>query len=168
MSWGLHEEKEPSLPEQMSSGSRNFVISPPATPVTARRIVIESSPEDTSVPLIQRYLQQNPQGDRWTQGDIPEQVRPNSQHTVPNEIKSPAEYFKIFFDTEVMSYILEQTNLYYFQKHGKSADVSLTEMHAFFGIIIYMGICHLPSIEDCWNTTTRVPKVADAMPYKRF
>lgn len=147
-----------------------LVISLPATPVTpaSQQTRSESSPEDTNVPLLQRYLQRNSQGDRWIEGDIPENVRPNHEHSVPVELKSPTEYFQIFFDAEVMNYIVEQTNLYCFQKHGKSADVSLSEVQGFFSIMIYMGICRLPAIEDYWSTATRVPKVADVMTYKRF
>ena len=38
----------------------------------------------------------------------------------------------------------------------------------FIGLMIYMGVIHLPSIDDYWNVNTRIPQVADLMSSKRF
>ncbi len=41
-------------------------------------------------------------------------------------------------------------------------------MTVFIGILLYMGVTTMPTIEDFWGTFTRVPHVADAMSSKRF
>ena len=47
-------------------------------------------------------------------------------------------------------------------------DPAPPAMMVFIGVILYMGVVHLPAIEDYWGTYTRVAQVADVMSSKRF
>lgn len=111
--------------------------------------------------LIYQYRRlQNVLPDRpnWLRGDIKEKIfEDGPPFTEPEEVKSPAEYFKYFFDNAVVDFIVEQTNLYSMQQDGKSINVTSDEIYALFSIMIFMGVCSLPSIEDYWATRTRIP-----------
>ena len=51
---------------------------------------------------------------------------------------------------------------------SRRLNVSRDEIRTFLGILIYMGICQLPSFDDYWAGATRVSHVADAMSRNRF
>ncbi|KAK3907167.1 PiggyBac transposable element-derived protein 3, partial [Frankliniella fusca] len=88
--------------------------------------------------------------------------------TMPEVIKEPVDYFRYFFDTEVMDLIVEQTNLYIHQDCGETWTVTKDDINVFLGILIYMGICSLPGIRDYWAEYTLVKQVADLMPRAKF
>ena len=52
----------------------------------------------------------------------------------------PMEYFKTFFTEEIMTMIVEQTNLYSTQKQIKCINTNIDEMLKFFGMHIHMGL----------------------------
>lgn len=105
----------------------------------------------------------------WINGDIPEKkFNSRPPPTIPQEVKTPTEYFRLYFDEDVLDFILEQTNIYGMQRDGKPLNATKEEILSFFGIMIYMGICSLPNMEDYWALKTRVPQVADALSLKRF
>lgn len=73
------------------------------------------------------------------------------------------------FTADLVDHIVYQTNLY--AEQNGVVTTHKTDKHeiiAFLGIVIYMGVCRLPSTEDYWASETRVPQVADVMSYKRF
>ncbi|XP_066937354.1 piggyBac transposable element-derived protein 2-like [Macrobrachium rosenbergii] len=70
---------------------------------------------------------------------------------------------------ELIEHLVYQTNLYARQSDLREPFKTATlDVLVFLGILIYMGMVHLPSIEDYWATDTRVPQVADFMSLKRF
>lgn len=108
-------------------------------------------------------------GEGWRNGDLQEAQFPNRPNpTEPDEVKCPLEYFSYYFDDELISIIVEETNLYTSQKTGKSLNVTPDEIRAFIGIMIFMGIIHLPAMTDYWAESTFIPQVAEVMPRRRF
>lgn len=102
-------------------------------------------------------------------GDIPETVLHESPiFTAPSKEKDPVDYFRHYFDDEILDLIVHETNLYTTQEKNKSLEVTKEEILAFFGIMIYMGICQYPTLVDYWTQPTRIPQVADAMARRRF
>ena len=81
---------------------------------------------------------------------------------------TPMEYFKTFFTEEIMTMIVEQTNLYSTQKHSKCINTNIDEMLKFFGMHIHMGLVNLPAYTLYWSQSLRYPPIADVMPLKRF
>ncbi|KAK3889044.1 hypothetical protein Pcinc_006920 [Petrolisthes cinctipes] len=68
-----------------------------------------------------------------------------------------------------MNNITYPTNLYATQKDIASNFATTEEdIMVFISILIYMGIVELPSLDDHWAMTTRVPQVANLMSSKRF
>ena len=77
---------------------------------------------------------------------------------LPESVKEPIDYFLLFFKMQLVSFIVEQTNLYYQQQVSASQcplkpfpDVC-EEILSFFGMIIAMGLYKLPKISDYWQT----------------
>ena len=81
---------------------------------------------------------------------------------------TPMEYFKTFFTEEIMTMIVEQTNLYSTQKHSKCINTNIDGMLKFFGMHIHMGLANLPAYALYWSQSLRYPPIADVTPLKRF
>lgn len=105
----------------------------------------------------------------WKKEDICVAPLPQYEHLAPEKIMSPIEYFEQMFSPNLLAHITFQINLY-----AKQRDVNTTfltdeiEVKKFIGVLLYMGVCNLPAIEDYWANETRVPQVADMMSSKRF
>lgn len=109
------------------------------------------------------------EGEGWRRGDLEPTVIPDGpEFTVPDEEKSPLEYFLHYFDDEILDLIMAETNRYSAQKSGKSINITKEEIKSFFGVWIYMGVCSLPARSDYWAGTTKVPQVAETMTRNRF
>jgi len=83
----------------------------------------------------------------------------------------PLDFFSRFFDTTVYDMLVSQTNLYASQKKIRFwQDVDVSEMTAFLGILIGMGLHDVPHTELCWSSDPlfRIQPLADIMVIKRF
>ena len=101
-----------------------------------------------------------------------------SQHVGPT-ISLPAsakalDYFMLFFDEDLLQHIVDQTNLYAQQNPVGARyawyDTTTSEIKAFFGLIIAMGIKRLPSYTDYWssNPLLGTPELVAGFPLNRF
>lgn len=106
---------------------------------------------------------------QWKMKDI-EKVNSDCEvsFTRPDKIRTPLEYFKMFFDDDIINNIVNQTNLYSVQKHGASVNTNFSEMCNYFGIHILSGIIPMPSYRMYWAQQTRYPLIADVMARNRF
>lgn len=84
------------------------------------------------------------------------------------------ELFHVLFPLSLIITICEQTNLYAKQvlspdAYDKYTEITPTELHAYFGFMILMGINQLPSIYDYWKRdTTYYQPVAGRIARNRF
>ena len=85
------------------------------------------------------------------------------------------KFFMQIFDDSLFQHIVDQTNLYVSQMPSRSArygwyDTTVTEMKAFVGVLLLMGIHQLPSIADYWSTHKYlgVPTISAVFPANRF
>ena len=100
----------------------------------------------------------------WKKEDINYPALPAFTHPAPAVLRSPFEYFEQMFPVEIVEDIVYQTNLYARQKNVNTKfSIDKHELMVFIGIVLYMGVCHLPSIDDYWATNTRCMQVADYM-----
>lgn len=89
-------------------------------------------------------------------------------------VKHPYDYFKCFFDDQLMQHIVEQTNLYYTQKlleGGKDSNFSNTtagEIEQYLGILMFMGVFPHPQYRMYWSKSTPFPKIVNTMSVNRF
>ncbi|CAH2089681.1 unnamed protein product [Euphydryas editha] len=86
----------------------------------------------------------------------------------PSEEKSPIEYFRLFFSDDIISLIVQQTNLYSTQLKGNSINITEDDIKDFLAILVYMGVHKLPAYTDYWAKLTRCDKVANIMTLKKF
>lgn len=94
---------------------------------------------------------------RWKKEDLCNPPLPEFQHPAPHALRTPFEYFQDLFTTDLLEDIVYQTNLYARQKNVNSTfQIDKHEMMVFISIILYMGVCILPSIEDYWGTYSRL------------
>ena len=83
-------------------------------------------------------------------------------------------FFSLFFDSDLIDHIVDQTNLYATQNPPSSQykwhPTCSYEIKLFFGMIIAMGVHRLPQLEDCWSSDILlgVPGIVDGMPIDCF
>ncbi|XP_021351253.1 piggyBac transposable element-derived protein 4-like [Mizuhopecten yessoensis] len=91
-----------------------------------------------------------------------------SENSGPKHVEgSESDIFLTLFNNEIIDILVTQTNLYYEQyitnlggvenlkphaRARKWTDVTNSEMKAFIGIILYMGVVRLPGYDSYWNT----------------
>lgn len=69
---------------------------------------------------------------------------------------------------DMVKMMVSETNLYSVQSTGSNVKTNELELKAFIGILLYMGVIQLPTIQDYWAADTRISIVADIMPRNRF
>nr|XP_039271113.1 piggyBac transposable element-derived protein 2-like [Styela clava] len=84
-------------------------------------------------------------------------------------VRAPIEYFKYFFDSDVMHQIVAETNIYASQSDpSKQLNLTIPEMEKFLGCVVYMSIFRLPRTRMFWAVETKVNCVADVMTRDRW
>lgn len=82
--------------------------------------------------------------------------------------KSPLDYFKMFFDDDLINLIVENTNLYSVQMTSKSIQVTQEDISDFLAIELLVGIVQMPAYTDFWSHDLRYEKIASVMSLKRY
>ncbi|KAI4463877.1 transposase is4 [Holotrichia oblita] len=111
---------------------------------------------------------------KWTKNPtvIADETRrecdPEQPSTDSRTAKTPLDYFKLFFDMELLSTIVEQSKKYALQKNT-SLDLSTDELHVFLGILLFSGYGKYPNRRIYWSNEDDVPKIVqDSMRLKGF
>lgn len=83
---------------------------------------------------------------------------------------TPIELFELFFDTEVMTFIVEHTLKYARDHNDPNFFFDEVFLRRFLGILILSGFHTLPSVADYWSTEPAlgVPIIKQAMARQRF
>ena len=86
-----------------------------------------------------------------------------------DSIRLPIDYFRQFFDTELLALIVNQSNLYSTQENPNHAlKLDQKELEQFIGTVLYMSVIRLPRSRIYWSNACRVDQVADVMPRDRW
>ncbi|KAM4724785.1 uncharacterized protein FYW61_013082 [Anableps anableps] len=89
-----------------------------------------------------------------------------------DETREPIQYFRDFFDTDLLNTIVQQSNLYFTQesKHNRYSGLKLdrNELEQFIGTLVYMSVVHLPTSGMYWSSECRVEQVADVITRERW
>ena len=103
---------------------------------------------------------------------------PTPGPTTPSTGQSASACFGRFFTDEVWDLPVEETNRYAAECRGSQSarrpwpwhDVTREEMKAFVGMLMVMGVCRLPRIENYWCTSYPLftPQLREVMPLVRF
>ncbi|KAL4126175.1 hypothetical protein QTP88_010401 [Uroleucon formosanum] len=87
---------------------------------------------------------------------------------------TPFSIFNYLFSDEIMNMLVEQTNLYSFQRSQKTGkpytQTNIQELKTFFGINLLMGIKRMPSYRDYWSSQPDLhdPYISSLMTVNRF
>ena len=130
----------------------------------------EDEDADKGQPRKRAKFVTEPQPERvWKKEDIQHPLQDEYRHPKPEAVLLPYQYFQKLFTLELLDTIVYQTNLYARQRNvSTSSSTACNELLVFIGCLIFMGIVQLPSIEDYWAFSTRIPQVAGAMSSKRL
>ena len=69
----------------------------------------------------------------------------------PLEEITPLKYFKQFITDDIIDCVVEQTNIYSFQKDAKSTNTNREEIMSLIGMHMKMGIITIPSYKLYWS-----------------
>uniref|UniRef100_A0A3P8SS87 PiggyBac transposable element-derived protein domain-containing protein n=1 Tax=Amphiprion percula TaxID=161767 RepID=A0A3P8SS87_AMPPE len=84
-------------------------------------------------------------------------------------ISLPIDYFRDFFDADLLDSIVEHSNLYCAQQNPTHAlKLDPNELEQFIGTVVYMSVFHLPRSRMYWSSECRVSQVADIMSRSRW
>ena len=95
----------------------------------------------------------------------PYQLNPGPSSEFPPNIREVSQYFSLFYDTEVLNLLVEETNRYasqFFEEHQNQANSSYykdwtpcdaVKIKAYLGLIIHMGLSQYPRFEHHWSTS---------------
>jgi len=106
----------------------------------------------------------------WRKGTFnsPDAVFTGEFPQPPDGICNPLEYFRQFVSTDMLTLLVENTNLYSVQKNGRSVDTDIREVEKILGIFLLMGIVRMPGVRYYWEHETRYSPVADIIARNRF
>ncbi|XP_023804735.1 piggyBac transposable element-derived protein 2-like [Oryzias latipes] len=143
----------------------------------------EWTPESAGMPDDNESLDEEENEDEASQEDVPRLPRWRTPHNAnitnypewqaglpkSDDIKSPYEYFKMFFSEDILEVVVEQSNLYAIQCNtNKPLNLTTKELEQFMGTAVYMSLFGLPGTRMFWNKATRVSQVADTMSLNRW
>lgn len=100
--------------------------------------------------------------------EFPVQIDDRCNFTIPQVVLSPFMYFRKFFDEDLVTLIVENTNLYSTQQTGTCINVTRNEINDFIAIELMTGLINMHAYTDYWSKDFRYDKVANIMPLKRF
>ncbi|KAK2726139.1 hypothetical protein QYM36_000557 [Artemia franciscana] len=84
-----------------------------------------------------------------------------------DEVQTPLDLFRMFITEDILSNIVDQTNLNAMRKKNPSLKLSLEELRRFLGVQMLMSILKLPAIR-MYQNGIRYSPVADTMSRDRF
>lgn len=89
-------------------------------------------------------------------------------YTQNKEVLTPYLYFKQIFSDDIFDLIVQETNIYSFQKFGKSINISSAELADFLSIQLWMGVIKVPAYTDYWSNLMGIDKISDIMTLKKY
>ncbi|KAK2701538.1 hypothetical protein QYM36_019816, partial [Artemia franciscana] len=85
-----------------------------------------------------------------------------------DEVQTPLDLFRMFITEDILSNIVDQTNLNAMRKKNLALKLSLEELRRFLGVQMLMSILKLLAIRMYWENGIRYSPVADTMSRDRF
>lgn len=92
----------------------------------------------------------------------------NQKYATNDFVKTPLEYFFSIFSKEVFDLIVNESNLYSYQKFNTILGTNTKEIHDLIGILLLMGIVKMPAYTDYWAPNTRYSQISNVMSLKRY
>ena len=159
--------KESTVGYVFISSQRNVVSDQPRP--RKRRRAMTAAPDEA------RRTQQQPRPQfTWNQNNLNNTVpefllRPGPTRVWGGE-SSPVNCFQLFWDDELFEFLTEMTNKNAERKRTENPEkhkspwrpiTCLSEMKAFIGVCVAMGILKLPDLHDYWQTSYRLFEIIE-------
>ena len=86
-----------------------------------------------------------------------------------NSIKAPIEYFRYFFDTTIMDYIVYESNLYSATiDPSRPLGLSIDELEKCLAVVMFMSLIPLSNSRHFWSLGLRILHVSDILSRRQF
>ncbi|GBP91012.1 PiggyBac transposable element-derived protein 4 [Eumeta japonica] len=156
--------EQSTTPLQSSSTVQSSILA--SRPSTSHDIVFQRNARSTNnnaKPRSWKMLRKVPKIPNFDK-----KITCNSDYTHKTQ---PVEMFDNFFPVYIVNNIVEQTNLYAHQNNCKNwTDVTSSEIRAYLGVLIMMGLNPLPDVELYWSSDPfyNNSEMTKAFPIVRF
>ena len=80
---------------------------------------------------------------------------------VINSKMIPAQYLQLFFDRDLLNFIVKQSVIYHTQKKLRCQQLTIELLARFLGFLLYAGCVPLPGKEYYWQSSTRQEQVTE-------
>ena len=98
---------------------------------------------------------QNRTGSMWTTPDWLGSLEPATS------IKTPVEYFRMFFSSDLLKHVVDQSNLYFVQQNLSNLNLSCSELEQFIGSLLAMSLVKLCNSQKYWSGDLNCPLVTE-------
>nr|XP_037270949.1 uncharacterized protein LOC119163115 [Rhipicephalus microplus] len=86
----------------------------------------------------------------------------------PAEPLSAVEYFDVFVSRSMLKAVVDESNKYYFQKHGTTLNLTVEKLTPVLGMFFRMGLVNMHRVRAHWENESRYELVAQVMSHNRF
>lgn len=140
-------------------------------PSSLERESDEASNSDDDTPLSIRLSEMDGIWERKRRGATNKPfVEYTGPKNIPENVKSPGDFFLCLFSETNINSIADQSNLYCCQQKKVFTDITPNEIKKFLGVNIMMGVKRLPSYRDYWSSNVQLNDryISSTMSVKRF
>lgn len=154
------EDIDSDITQSVSTASAALNASTPSTSSAAAENDIEEITENITRNHVFQW--------RKTVPPTPDTLFLDTFSPPPENDMTPLQYFKMFWDDELLTLLTEETNRYSIEVSGNCLNISIQEMEQFIGIQMQMAIVKMPNYELYWSCACRYEPIASVMSLKRY
>jgi len=141
----LHSDSDLSIVQRKSARLAQMTYVEPNSVSSAYVQLVEPPPSTFTNKTKKKMIQQK-MTFKWTkQFKIPVDLPQFKYSSIPQNISTPYEYFKMFLKDDILELLTKHTNIYSSQKLGKSLETTVEEIKHYIGIELLMGIVAMPA-----------------------
>lgn len=139
--------------------------------------VEQESPDEPAPPALSSSSEEEEEkeevADAWStdtnEVDVPPFNAPTGKQHAARHADSPLSFLQLFLPPGLLQQWADYTNDYAQQRGAERGwRTTASELYAFLGVHIYMGICNLPRWHMYWSQEYQQPFVASVFPRWRF
>ena len=83
-------------------------------------------------------------------------------------IKTPVEYFRMFFSFNLLKHVVDQSNLYFIQQNLSNLNLNCLELEQFIGLVLAMSLVKLSNSQKYWSGKLNCPLVTKVFSRDRW
>ena len=95
-------------------------------------------------------------------------LSPDFESKLPRNA-TPTDFFQLYFTPELVSYIVDQSNLYRIQTNNtKQSPMTDVDLNCLLEFLFYISVVPVPNKRDYWSSFSRQSIIADAIALDRI